>query len=77
MYSSSLSDLKKSTAVDESLSKTSTRCSVPGNTNQLQDEINRMRNLHQIIVQKYGLEALHLFRDWERLWLRNSKLQKS
>ena len=31
------SDLKKSTAVDESLSKTSTRCSVPENTNQLQD----------------------------------------
>ena len=36
MYSSSLSDMKKSTAVDESLSKTSTRCSVPENTNQLQ-----------------------------------------
>ena len=36
MYSSSLSDLKKPTAVDESLSKTSTRCSVPENTNQLQ-----------------------------------------
>ena len=29
-----------------------------------------MRNLHQIILQEYGLEALHLFRDWERLQLR-------
>ena len=29
-----------------------------------------MRNLHQIILQEYELEALHLFRDWERLWLR-------
>ena len=49
MYSSSLSDLKKSTEVDESLSKTLTRCFVPQNTNQLQDEINRMRNIHQIM----------------------------
>ena len=39
MYSSSLSDLKKSTVVDESSSKTSTRCSVPENTNQLQDAL--------------------------------------
>ena len=31
-----------------------------------------MRNLHQIILQEYGLEARHLFRDWERLWLRAS-----
>ena len=31
-----------------------------------------MRNLHQIILQEYGLETLHLFRDWERLWLRAS-----
>ena len=31
-----------------------------------------MRNLHQILLQEYGLEALHLFRDWERLWLRSS-----
>ena len=29
-----------------------------------------MRNLHQITLQEYGLEALCLFRDWERLWLR-------
>ena len=69
MCSSSLSELKKSTAVDESLSKTSTRCSVLGYTNQLQDQVNRMRNLHHIILQEYGLEALHLFRDWERHWL--------
>ena len=40
MYSSSLSDLKKSTAVDESLCKTSTRCSVLENTNQLQEVCN-------------------------------------
>ena len=31
-----------------------------------------MRNLHQIILQEYGLEVLYLFRDWERLWLRAS-----
>ena len=31
-----------------------------------------MRNLHQIILQEYGLEALHLFRDWKRLQLRAS-----
>ena len=31
-----------------------------------------MRNLHQIILQEYGLEVLHLFRDWQRLWLRAS-----
>ena len=31
-----------------------------------------MRNLHQILLQEYGLETQHLFRDWERLWLRAS-----
>ena len=31
-----------------------------------------MRNLHQILLQEYGLEAQCLFRDWERLWLRAS-----
>ena len=31
-----------------------------------------MRNLHQIILHEYGLEALCLFRDWEGLWLRAS-----
>ena len=31
-----------------------------------------MRTLHQIILQEYGLEVQHLFRDWERLWLRAS-----
>ena len=31
-----------------------------------------MTNLHQIILQEYGLEARHLFRDWERLWLRET-----
>ena len=34
--------------------------------------INRMRNLHHIVLQEYGLKTLHLFRDWERLWLRAS-----
>ena len=29
-----------------------------------------MRNLHQIILQEYGIEARRLFRNWERLWLR-------
>ena len=27
------------------------------------------RNLHQILLQEYGVEARHLFRDWERLQL--------
>ena len=31
-----------------------------------------MRNLHQILLQEYGLETLHLLRDWERLQLRVS-----
>ena len=31
-----------------------------------------MRNLHQIILQEYGLEAQCLFRDWERLQLRET-----
>ena len=31
-----------------------------------------MRNLHQILLQEYGLEAQCLFRDWERLHLRAS-----
>ena len=38
----------------------------------LQDTINRMRNLHQIILQEYELEVQCMFRDWERLWLRES-----
>ena len=29
-----------------------------------------MRNLHQIILQEYGIEARRLFRNWERLRLR-------
>ena len=31
-----------------------------------------MRNLHQILLQEHGVEAQHLFRDWERLQLRAS-----
>ena len=31
-----------------------------------------MRNLHQIILEEYGLEALHLFRDWKKLQFRAS-----
>ena len=31
-----------------------------------------MRNLHLILLQEYGIEARHLFREWERLQLRNS-----
>ena len=31
-----------------------------------------MRNLHLILLQEYGIEARHLFRDWERLRLRTS-----
>ena len=31
-----------------------------------------MKNLHQIILQEYGLEVLCLFKDWERLQLRAS-----
>ena len=35
-----------------------------------------MRNLHQIILQEYGLEVWHLFRDWERLRLRETDYKK-
>ena len=49
MHFSILSDLKKTTVVVESLSTTSTRCSVPEITSLLQDSTNRMRNLHQIM----------------------------
>ena len=31
-----------------------------------------MRNLHLILLQEFGLEARHLFREWERLRLRSS-----
>ena len=31
-----------------------------------------MRNLHLILLQEYGIEARHLFREWERLRLRAS-----
>ena len=31
-----------------------------------------MRNLHLILIQEYGIEAWHLFREWERLPLRSS-----
>ena len=100
MHFSILSDLKKTTAVVESLSTTSTRCSVTETTSLLQEEAmlgtgeslsttstrcsvteitsllqdstNRMRNLHQILVQEYGLEAQCLFRDRERVRLRAS-----
>ena len=48
MHLSILSDLKKTTAVVESLSTTSTRCSVTEITSLLQDSTNRMRNLHQV-----------------------------
>ena len=50
MHFSILSDLKKTTAVVESWSTTSTRCSVTEITSLLQDSTNRMRNLHQNII---------------------------
>ena len=31
-----------------------------------------MRKWHQIILQEYGLEVLHLLRDWKKLQLRDS-----
>ena len=31
-----------------------------------------MRNLHLILLQEYGIEVQHLFREWERLQLRTS-----
>ena len=31
-----------------------------------------MRNLHLILLQEYGIEAQHLFKQWGRLWLRTS-----
>ena len=44
--------------VVESLSTTSTRCSVTENTNLLQDSTNRMRNIHRIVF--YNL-VIHMF----------------
>ena len=64
--------MKKTTAVVESLSTNTTRCTVPENTSLLQELINSMRNLHHILLQEYGVEVKHLFRDWERLQLRAS-----
>ena len=34
-----------------------------------------MRTLHQIILEENGIEALHLFRQWERLQLRDSNFK--
>ena len=34
-----------------------------------------MRNLHQIILEENGVEVLHLFRQWERLQLRDSNFE--
>ena len=34
-----------------------------------------MRNLHQIILEENGIEALYLFRQWERLQLRDSNFK--
>ena len=34
-------------------------------------EWNRMRNLHQIILEDNGIAVLQLFREWERLQLRD------
>ena len=31
-----------------------------------------MRNLHKIISDQYGIEALHLLGDWEKLQIRDS-----
>ena len=68
----SFSDLMKTTAVVESLSTIQPDVLFQKITSLLQDSINRMRNLHQILLQEYGLEMQHLFRDWERLRLRAS-----
>ena len=48
------------------------QCTVPENTNLLQDLFNSMRNLHLILLQEYGIEVRYLFREWERLQLRTS-----
>ena len=32
---------------------------------------NRLRNLHKIILEQHGMEALQLFKDWERFQLRD------
>ena len=31
-----------------------------------------MRNLHKIVFDKYGMEALHLLKEWEKLQIRDS-----
>ena len=48
MHFSFPSDLKKTTAVVESLSTNTTKCTVPENSSLLQDLINSMRNLRQM-----------------------------
>ena len=62
----------KPTAVVESLSTIQPDVLFQRLPAYFQDSINRMRNLHQILLQEYGIEAWCLFRDWERLRLRAS-----
>ena len=64
MHFSILSDLKKTTAVVDSLSYTSTRCSVTETTSLLQDSTNRMRNLHQIVIFVWCLFADIVIFQW-------------
>ena len=69
-FFSSPSDLKKSTLVDVSLSSTTTVLFHRRNY-LLLNCYNRIRNLHKIILEQHGMEALQLFRDWERLQTRD------
>ena len=45
--------------------------SVPGNNYFIASRDNRMRNLHQIILEQHGREALLLFKEWEQFKLRD------
>ena len=60
MYSSSLSDLKKSTAVDESLSKTSTGCSVPENTN-ITSRLNQQNEEPTSVYILFGWKTVEFY----------------
>ena len=62
----------KSTVVDESLSSFKTNVLFQRIPSFYKINSHSMRNLHLILLQESGIEARHLFREWERLWLRSS-----
>ena len=62
----------KTTAVVESLSTIQPDVLFQRLSAYFKIQYNWMRNLHQVLLQEYGLEVWCLFRDWEILYLRAS-----